>query len=605
MPIEDGALRTVIPSVRAATASHDEDSLKRSPRNRLGASAASATAAAACVVGLIAGSRSTFGGRAASAANATVFIRLEGSAHIEVQLVDGTKQTADLDRVEIGSGSGFVISPYGYVLTNHHVISGEDLVTTKNNRRIRLTLKVSRIEVGFPPEAAAANGLSVARFDATVYASDPTHDLAVLFISASDLPYVALGDSDAVSVGLPVNALGYPFGRDVEVGQTTAPDLVPEVSTSAGTVSAFRAGDTGERRYLQISSSVNLGNSGGPVVDRDGYAVGVIRSRLAGSEGIGFAVPIELVKDFLDSHGLDRMMPTRRLRSGPMHNLEGKGVRIHLPEGLADASRFRVRVETPNGPDDVALRIDRVLSSLTPKQIEQRLVGSETFETMTMSENQSRAVARPAGGPLLLGHAAGVTADGGREMRIHYAILDLGAEKLIARYVGPAETMAFNEAVLRGSLASLEAERLLTSDLDAIDRIAWPASDTQGRVPLPVGWVMEQAAPTRCTGVPTATAIVSASPPSDFSVTLRAALWSAAAFSGDEAASACAPNRGSLGRPSYVARVDWLGVPYAIEGVFVPLARDQMLQLEIISPDRKAALARELLAVWARKAAQP
>src|SRR2546425_425201 len=102
-----------------------------------------------------------------------------------------------------------------------------------------------------------------------------------LSMDGSNLPYVALGDSDVVTTGLQVDALGYPFGRDVEVGRATSvSDLVPNVSTTPGAVSAFRANEAGERRYLQITNSVNPGNSGGPLLDRDGFAVGVIRMRL-------------------------------------------------------------------------------------------------------------------------------------------------------------------------------------------------------------------------------------------------------------------------------------------------------------------------------------
>ena len=78
--------------------------------------------------------------------------------------------------------------------------------------------------------------------EASVHSSDAALDLAVLFISASDLPYVALGDSDIVRTGQGVEALGYPFGRELEVGRVAAPELVPEISTSAGTISALRAG---------------------------------------------------------------------------------------------------------------------------------------------------------------------------------------------------------------------------------------------------------------------------------------------------------------------------------------------------------------------------
>src|SRR5689334_1870594 len=208
--------------------------------------------------------------RAQSPSEATVFIRLIGSVHAEIDS-GGVHQTKDLDHVEIASGSGFLISPYGYVLTNEHVIaSGEELLVGPTGTKAKLTLKVSRIDVCLPPGALATSGLSSQCLEASVSASDATLDVAVLFISASNLPYVALGDSDAVVAGLPVDALGYPFGREVEVGKiATAPNLVPEVSTTPGSISALRPGDAGERRYLQVTNTLNPGNSGGPLLDRE------------------------------------------------------------------------------------------------------------------------------------------------------------------------------------------------------------------------------------------------------------------------------------------------------------------------------------------------
>src|SRR5262249_49582623 len=198
--------------------------------------------------------------RAKSPADATVFIRLSGSVHADIIDWVGFKKSVDLNQVEIGSGSGFVISPYGYVLTNDHVVSNSEpfTVTSGGLQQVKITLKISRVDVCFPPEVVAARALSSPCAPASVTASDPALDLAVLYISGSNRPYIALGDPDAVTAGLPVDALGYPFGREVEVGKVaTAPDMVPDISTTPGAVSALRADDTGARRYLQITNSLN------------------------------------------------------------------------------------------------------------------------------------------------------------------------------------------------------------------------------------------------------------------------------------------------------------------------------------------------------------
>jgi len=172
-----------------------------------------ATAVALVLLGVPAAAQ-----RAKSPADAAVFIRLSGSVHAETIDEVGFKRTVDLDHVEIGSGSGFVISPFGYVLTNDHVVNSTDqFLVTKGLQQARVTLKVSRVDVCFRPEVVAARALSSPCVEASVTASDPALDLAVLFVSGSNLPYIALGDSDVVTSGLAVDALGYPFGREVEV----------------------------------------------------------------------------------------------------------------------------------------------------------------------------------------------------------------------------------------------------------------------------------------------------------------------------------------------------------------------------------------------------
>ena len=238
------------------------------------------------VASLVVGQGTALAERAATPADATVFIRLVGSVHAELEEAGAAKQIVDLDRIEIGTGSGFVISPHGYVLTNEHVISNSQFAATDGPRNAKFTLKIARIDVCFPPASASARGALTRCFEASVHSSDAALDLAVLFITASDLPYVALGDSDVLRSAQGVEALGYPFGRGLEIGRVAAPDLVPEISISAGTISALRADDNGDRRVLQINSTVNPGNSGGPVLDREGYAVGVIRARVKGDAGM-------------------------------------------------------------------------------------------------------------------------------------------------------------------------------------------------------------------------------------------------------------------------------------------------------------------------------
>ncbi|HXD15377.1 MAG TPA: trypsin-like peptidase domain-containing protein [Vicinamibacterales bacterium] len=564
-----------------------------------------ATAVALVLLGVPAAAQ-----RAKSPADAAVFIRLSGSVHAETIDEVGFKRTVDLDHVEIGSGSGFVISPFGYVLTNDHVVNSTDqFLVTKGLQQARVTLKVSRVDVCFRPEVVAARALSSPCVEASVTASDPALDLAVLFVSGSNLPYIALGDSDVVTSGLAVDALGYPFGREVEVGKVaTAPDLVPEISTTPGAISALRADDTGTRRYLQVTNTVNPGNSGGPLVTRDGFAVGVIRMRLTNAAGIGFAIPVNEVKDFLESHGLDQLIPARRLRLGSFQSIDAKGLGLRLPEGFADMSPYRARAETDGHAAGIALRIDRVVSPWSPRQLEGALVGTQTFEPLSMAARDNRVPPPSGAAPLLLGGALGTAVDPNQEVRMDYAVLDLGPEKLVARYVGPAEWMAFNESALRNSLTSLQGQRVVVGEPVAVDGLAWTsapaAANGQTAVPVPAGWVVEPVGPSPCPGLPPPSAVAAASPPRDLTVVLRVAVWPARDVAPAAAALACASGRGSAGAASYTSRATWLGVSYVIEGVFASLGQNRVVQLEVLSTDQNSALARALLAAWLDKARQ-
>lgn len=550
-------------------------------------------ASAIVVVSLLALPASAAAEAARSAADATVFIRLVGNVHANL---DGNPlEASNWDGVEIGSGSGFVISPYGYVLTNDHVVRNEELLINSGAARIRVKLTISKIQVCFPTDPSVARGTPSRCSDATVYASDPEVDLAVLFIAETDLPYLALGDSDAVGVGAPVEVLGYPFGRQLNLGQIAATDLTPEVSTTPGAISALRSGEGGEPRFLQVSSNLNPGNSGGPIVDRDGYVVGVARMKLAKAAGIGFAIPVNQVKDFLESHGLEQLMPARRFRLGPLQNLEEKGVRVRLPEGLGDVSPYRTRVETADMvANGIVVRIDRVFSPMSSTQLEQVLLNTQTFERLPSG---SDAPSSRKTGPLLIGETSRAGDGNLQRVRMAYAIVDLGPEKLVARYVGSAEQIAFNQAAVRESLASLEGHALVSGQNLSGEKVEW-STLPQMAMAVPAGWVIEAGAPTRCPGTPPSTTTLTAFARSDFTVTLRAAVWSGSGFDVETAASSCPSRRGSIAGASYSSRAEWLGAVYSVEGVFVNVGVKQVLQLEAVSPIQKAAFARAMLTAW-------
>jgi putative serine protease PepD len=164
-----------------------------------------------------------------------------------------------------GSGSGVVISADGYILTNNHVVSGARSIAT-------------RFQDG-----------TVRR--AELIQTDPANDLALIRVELPENAVVAaLGDSSVVQVGDPVVAIGNPFGLE----QTVTQGIVSAINRDRG------SGNT--QGLIQTDAPINPGNSGGPLLNERGEVIGInssIASPVRGSVGIGFAVPIDVAKQFL------------------------------------------------------------------------------------------------------------------------------------------------------------------------------------------------------------------------------------------------------------------------------------------------------------------
>jgi serine protease DegQ len=165
-------------------------------------------------------------------------------------------------------GSGVLVSPEGYVLTNHHVISDADEI-----------------------DVALADGRKV---KAQVIGSDPETDIAVLKIEAKQLPTpITLGKVESVHVGDVVLAIGNPFG----VGQTVTSGIVSALGRDHVGINTFE-------NFIQTDAAINPGNSGGALIDTRGNLIGIntaIYSNNGGSMGIGFAIPINLAKQVMES----------------------------------------------------------------------------------------------------------------------------------------------------------------------------------------------------------------------------------------------------------------------------------------------------------------
>ncbi len=172
----------------------------------------------------------------------------------------------DQGRPQVGLGSGVIVSPEGYLLTNNHVIEGADDI-----------------------EVLLSDGRQA---KAKLVGTDPETDVAVLKIELDKLPTITFGSADTAKVGDVVLAIGNPFG----VGQTVTSGIVSALGRNQLGINTFE-------NFIQTDAAINPGNSGGALVDAQGNLLGIntaIYSRSGGSMGIGFAIPVTVAKQVME-----------------------------------------------------------------------------------------------------------------------------------------------------------------------------------------------------------------------------------------------------------------------------------------------------------------
>jgi len=233
-------------------------------------------------------------------------------------------------------GSGVIVSPEGYVLTNHHVIDGAD--------DIQLVLSAGR------------------QLSARVKGVDPESDLAVLKVEGDNLPAITFGALDRLQVGDVVLAIGNPFG----FGNTV----------TMGIVSALGRNHLGINRFedfIQTDAAINPGNSGGALVDSAGNLVGIsstIYSQSGGSLGIGFAIPVSLARTVLE----------QIIRDGEVtrgwFGIEPQDVSGDTSQALAIENGVVIRGIVRNGPADRA--------GIQVKDVVLEIDGKPTRDTPTL-----------------------------------------------------------------------------------------------------------------------------------------------------------------------------------------------------------------------------
>ena len=256
----------------------------------------------------------------------TAVVERIGPAVVSIHVDEGRRSS---EFEPAGAGSGFVITPDGYILTNSHVVA--------NAREIRALF------------------IDGHKLMATVVGRDPSTDLAVIRVSASGLSYASLTDSPALRVGQLVIAVGNPFGFQSSVSTGVVSSLGRALRSQDGRLI---------ENIIQHTAPLNPGNSGGPLLDSRGLVVGINTAIIAQAQGIGFAVPASTARSvvpqllamgrversYLGVIGYRRQLDRRLVR---FHNLRSEqGVEIVSLEPSGPA--FRAGIQT----GDILISID-------------------------------------------------------------------------------------------------------------------------------------------------------------------------------------------------------------------------------------------------------
>jgi len=284
---------------------------------------------------------------------------LSDRVHRAVVQVFSTGYAAPSDDSESGSsnaglltkqratGSGVIVSPDGYIVTNNHVV--------RSARRIQVRLPASREMLANLHSIVKPEGPLL---DAKLVGTDRESDIAILKIEAQNLAHLTLGDSDDLRQGQLVMAFGNPLGLEGSVSMGIVSSVARQIKPEDVMI------------YIQTDAPINPGNSGGPLIDADGKVMGIntfILSQSGGSEGIGFAIPSNIVKNVYD----------QIRREGHVHRgqigVSAQTITAALAKGLSLPRDWGVLVADvePDGPaDEAGVKIGDVILTVNGKPME-------------------------------------------------------------------------------------------------------------------------------------------------------------------------------------------------------------------------------------------
>lgn len=245
----------------------------------------------------------------------------------------GAPNTPNNSREVQSAGSGVIVdAKNGYILTNHHVVSGAD-----------------KIQISLIDENT---------LDAEIIGSDPATDIAVLKVEAENLTDIDIGDSDQVEVGDFVIAIGNPFG----LGNTVTSGIVSALGRTG-------ISSSGYEDFIQTDASINPGNSGGALVNMQGELVGInsaIISRSGGNVGIGFAVPSEIAQSIM-SQLLDFGEVRRGLLGVSIHTIDEENAEILGVESKSGA--MITAIEPGSAAEEAGLRVEDIITRVNDEKI--------------------------------------------------------------------------------------------------------------------------------------------------------------------------------------------------------------------------------------------
>lgn len=256
--------------------------------------------------------------------------------------------------IEQGTGSGFILSADGVIMTNSHVVEGTD--------RVQVVLKDGR------------------RFDGKVLGSDSVTDVAVIKIDADNLPSVKIGDSEALSPGEWAIAIGNPLGLDnsVTVGIISATGR----SSSDVGVPDKRIG------FIQTDAAINPGNSGGPLLNAKGEVIGMNTAIISGAQGLGFAIPINKAQQIAQ-----QLATTGRAEHAYL-GIEMVTLSPELVQELKEDPNFEFNVTQDTGvlivrvvPDSPAMKSGLKPGDVIVKIDEQAITKSDAVQELVQNKN--------------------------------------------------------------------------------------------------------------------------------------------------------------------------------------------------------------------------